>query len=114
MNQDPERERFLWQHQWCQLHLGVCESVDVLRRKRGFNSVPLLVCPSCIRDLKSTGYLRPSRWAGQDCWEITGIRPAERKPYILELKELDVLLFRALGFTVQEVHDDEEVHEEAD
>jgi len=108
VNQDPERERFLWQHQWCQLHLGICETVDVLRRKTGFRSVPVLACPECIRDLKSTGYLRPSRWAGQDCWEIRGIRPTERKPYILELKWVDALLLRALGFTVQEASGDNE------
>ena len=107
----------IWKQQWCQLHLGICENVEVLRRGRGLGSVPLLVCPKCITALKKTGVLVPTRWARQKCLGLD-VAPrdwgTERVPYLVELEWVNVLLLRAMGYEVHKVEVDGDTEVEED
>lgn len=104
---DPERERSLWEHQWCQLHLGTCNSVDVLLRRSGIFTQRLLVCPKCLGLLKKERphAIRPARWARFECFEISAAERTNvrRVEYEVELEWVDVLLLRAKGYILQEV-----------
>ena len=115
MTISPEDEKLakdLWKTQWCQLHLGVCKSVDVLLRRTGIFTQRLLVCPKCLGLLKKERpyATRPARWARYECFEIRGAeRPiARRVAYEVELERVDVFLLRAQGYTLQEVGDEDD------
>jgi len=108
-----ERERFLWKHQWCQLHLSNCRDVNVLLRGAGLGSVPLIVCPKCLGILKKLGAVEPALWGRHECWSIQVPKSRAggvRKPYVVELEEWQVILLRALGYRVtdERSNDDDE------
>lgn len=92
--------------QWCELHLGECETVDVLMSGRGLHAVPKLACPTCLAIIKKSGLAVPGRWGKQSCIAIATPDHdpicAPRTRYSLDITMADVVVLRAMGYELAE------------
>ena len=91
--------------QFCELHQALCETVIPFRRKfpgKEHQDEIILVCPTCVRELRKAGLARPSqKWAGYDCEEVLALpRPCVRRKgnFTVILTSLQAIYLRALGF----------------
>lgn len=92
--------------QWCELHMGPCTDVDVLKRRvRGIlveTTEIITACKKCLKELRDAGLTQPGKWAGHEVEEIRAPRrPVEgRRMYFIDLTPIQVKYLRAVGVEV--------------
>ena len=93
------------------MHLGECETVDVLMSGRGLHAVPKLACPTCLVIIKKAGLAVPGRWGKQECVAIAtpdhGEPDAPRTRYSLDITMDDAVVLRAMGYELTEMTEEQ-------
>lgn len=97
--------------QWCSLHQGPCEEVNILRRGRGDW---VMVCTRCAALLRKARVVKVGhkvafhtvlQLIGDPVEPFTASMVKNRSPFYVELTRDEVILLRAKGYEL-EVQDD--------